>query len=131
MLGALNAMFIDLIPKKNNPITLKDFRSISLCDSVYKIVSKVIANRLKKTLSRVILDEKFGFLFNRNIHDAVGTTPEGFHSIKGGKQVAVIMKIDLSKAYDKVNWIFFRFVVLLTSMNLQYVSWVMRCLEST
>jgi len=56
MLGALNAKFIDLIPNKNNMITFKKFRSVSLCNLLYKIVWKIIENRLKQAPSQVISD---------------------------------------------------------------------------
>jgi hypothetical protein len=82
MLGDLNATFITLIPKKNDPSTFDDFRSISLCNLIYKTISKIIANRMKQALSNSISEQQFGFLFNRQFHDTIGIAWEGFHSIK-------------------------------------------------
>jgi hypothetical protein len=74
--------FLSLIPKINKPQTFGDYRPISLCNLVYKVISKVIANRIKPILSRNLSAEQFGFLEGRLIHDAIGTAHECIHSIK-------------------------------------------------
>ena len=51
---SLNASFLSLIPKKNNALNIKDFRPISLAGSVYKLLSKVLANRLRQVLDKII-----------------------------------------------------------------------------
>ena len=71
VLGDLNFTLLALIPKKQNPSSFEAFRPISCCNVVYKIIAKVIAQRLKPILSVVITKEQFGFLFNRQIHDVV------------------------------------------------------------
>lgn len=68
----LNITFIDLVPKKDDPESFAYFRPISLCNSVYKIIAKTIAARLKPILSRCISSEQFGFLDGRQIHEAIG-----------------------------------------------------------
>ena len=67
MLGSLNSTFITLIPKNDNPESFSDFRLIYLRNLVYKIVTKVIAKRLKPKLSEVVYKEQFSFLSNREI----------------------------------------------------------------
>jgi hypothetical protein len=62
---ALNSTFITLIPKVNNPHLFGDFRPISLCNLIYKIISKVIADRIKPFLSRLLSEEKLEFLQGR------------------------------------------------------------------
>jgi hypothetical protein len=110
--GNLNSTFLALIPKSNKPQTFGDYRPISLCNLVYKLISKVIANRIKPILSRNLSAEQFGFLEGRLIHDAIGTAHECIHSIKQKHLKALILKLDLQKAYDCVNWDFLRLILI-------------------
>jgi hypothetical protein len=71
--GGLNSTFIALVPKVNKPLTFGDYRPISLCNLCYKIISKIIANRIKPILSRSLSEEQLGFLQGRQIQDAIGT----------------------------------------------------------
>jgi hypothetical protein len=70
MPGSYNSTFLVLIPKVDFPDTFDDFRPISLCNCLYKIISKVIVVRIKPLLSNVISSEQFGFLKGRLIHEA-------------------------------------------------------------
>ena len=79
---------------------------------VYKLISKVIANRVKPFLFVGISKERFGFLYNKQILDAIGSTQEVFHSVKYKKSLALSLKLDLEKDYDMVNWFFLRLVLL-------------------
>jgi hypothetical protein len=63
--GALNSTFLTLIPKENNPISFGDYRPITLCNLCYKLISKIIANRIKPILSRTLSGEQLGFLKGR------------------------------------------------------------------
>ena len=68
---SLNASFLSLIPKKNNVLNIKDFRPISLVGSVYKLLSKVLANRLRLVLDKLILESQNSFVGGRQILDSV------------------------------------------------------------
>jgi hypothetical protein len=78
----INSNFIALIPKTYSVDSFDEYHPISLCNMIYKIVSNLTSLRLKIILSRVISDEKFGFLQDRKIHEAVGTKKEELHIIK-------------------------------------------------
>jgi len=79
-------------------------------------------NHAQEDYLQVITKEKFGFLLNREIHDVVGMTKEGIHTIKSSNSPMIVMKIDLSKVYDKVNWIYLRLLLLQIGMDLQFVN---------
>jgi hypothetical protein len=81
-------------------------------------------------LSKVIGEDRFGFLQNRQIHDAVAISQEVLHSVKKKNLKAAILKLDLSKAYDRVNWTFLRLVLIQMGMNLSTMNWIMGCFQN-
>ena len=106
---------ISLIPKLNDPKRVMDFRPISLCTALYKIVSKCLANRLKKSLDSVISEYQSAFMGSRLIHDNVLVAFEGIHTMRRGRfgnGSKVALKLDMSKAYDRVEWKFLEEVML-------------------
>jgi len=103
VLKALNASFIALIPKKENAMTPDGFKPISLCNVVYKIISKVIANRLKPLLPTLISEEQIGYVEGKQILNNIIQTYEVVHSLKSNKQAGMIIQLDLAKAYDKLS----------------------------
>jgi hypothetical protein len=104
IVGSLNSTFMALIPNENKPVTFDDFRLISLCNLCYKVISKIIANRIKPILSRSLSGEQLGFLQGRWIQDVIGTTHESIHSIKRKKLKSLVLKLDLRKTYDCIDW---------------------------
>lgn len=103
----LNDTNIVLIPKNEHPETMKDLRPISLCSVLYKILPKVLANRMKKIISNCISEEQSAFVENRSILDNVLVASEIILSMKcktKGKKGDGALKIDISKAFDLVDW---------------------------
>lgn len=95
-----------LIPKNNSPTTLNDFRPISLANVIYKVIAKTLANRLKPLLSKIISVEQVAFVKGWSIVDNVLFAFELLHYMKtkhSGKMRDVTLKIDISKAYDRVD----------------------------
>lgn len=130
MLGALNATFVALIPKVDKPENWNDFRPMSLCNLIYKVIMKIISIRINPVLSRFVSKEQFGFLDQRQILDAIVVAQESVHSIKVKKLKSLVLKLDLIKAYDRVNWVFLTLVLLQVGLSLEVVNWIMGCLRS-
>ena len=78
----LNHTFITLIPKKKNPEFASEFRPISLCNVLYKLFSKVLANRLKKILPNIITENQSAFIKSRLISDNILVVFESLHSMQ-------------------------------------------------
>lgn len=108
VVGAINAIFIPLILKGEKHIYFNDYRAISLFNVVCKLISKIIAKILKPMMSRWMPKDQFGFLDNQKISDAIGVAQKYLHTIKLKKKKYLILKLDLVKAYDRVNCDFFR-----------------------
>ena len=62
-------------------------------------------------MSQNISSEQFGFVEGRQIHEAIGVAQEGLHTLKVQKQKGAVIKIDLSKAYDRVSWLYLRMLL--------------------
>jgi hypothetical protein len=102
----LNYGVVTLLPKVDNAADMKNFRPICLLNVCYKIISKVLNNRLAGCITKVISDSQYGFIKNRYIMDGVISLNEILHEVKRKNQSGVVLKIDFEKAYDKVNWHF-------------------------
>lgn len=102
----MNNTFISLIPKVGNPVDICEYRPISLVSSVYKIIAKVLANRLGKKLEKVISKKQSAFIVNRNILDGVLIANEVIDEAKKRKSKIFMFKIDFEMAYDSVSWEF-------------------------
>ena len=122
---SINSTFLALIPKKDKPVTFMDFRPISLCNLVYKLISKVITVRLNPFLDTHISREQFGFLKNRQIVEPIGITQKTLHSVKTKNTCAIILKLDLVKAFDRVNWSYIRLILIQIGVPLMGVNWIM------
>lgn len=105
----INYTYIVLIPKINNPTQPSDYRPISLCNVILKIVTKTIANRIKNVLPQVISDHQSAFLPNRLITDNILVAFEVFNKIyktNNTKKGLVGIKLDMAKVYDRIEWSF-------------------------
>ncbi|CAA0841934.1 DNAse I-like superfamily protein, partial [Striga hermonthica] len=130
----LNHTVITLIPQKKNPTKVADYRPISLCSVVYKIFAKVIANRLKPVLSSCISVAQSTFVLGRQILDNVIISNECIHylnSERKGKNFYMALKLDMAKAYDRVEWSFIARICRQMGFCDVFVSWILACVCST
>lgn len=106
LLKELNSTFIVLVPKIAGADSMDGFHPISLCNSFYKIISKVLTLRLLTILPSIISPQQNGFVQGRQILNSIITVHENTHSLEASHKEGFLMKLDISKAYDRVDWFF-------------------------
>jgi hypothetical protein len=104
----LNHTFITLVPKKTGSHSVHHFKPISLCNISYKIVSKILANRLKHVLPKIISPLQSTLVPGRNIQDNCILANELIHTFKNkrGRKGFMFLKMDKEKAFDQMEWPF-------------------------
>jgi hypothetical protein len=108
LISFINNTLIVMIPKVDKPESVSQFRPIALCNVTYKIITKVIVNRIKPLLNGIISPYQSSFIPGRTIHHNIIVAQEMVHSMAKmkGKRMFMSIKIDLEKAYDRLNWNF-------------------------
>jgi hypothetical protein len=107
----LLSYFVTLIRKVKCPLSLKEYRPISLLGSLYKIISKVLAGRLSKVMNSVISKSQSTLLKGRHFVDGVMIVNEVVEVARLRKRECLILKVDFEKAYDSVEWIFLEYML--------------------
>jgi hypothetical protein len=132
MPDSINKTTILLIPKIKQPQEMNQFRPISLCNVIYKIYSKVLANRFQGILDEIITEEQSAFVLGRLITDNVLVAYECTHYLqwKKGKSGACAIKLDMAKAYDRVEWEYLQKIMLKTGFHVGFFMLVMRRVTS-
>lgn len=133
MSTAFNETMITLILKIDSPSNLTHYRPISLCNVVYKIVSKILANRLKVALKHCISQAQAAFVPGRQILDNVILAHEfvhHFNNMRIGKEGFMALKLDMSKAYDRVEWVFLVEVMNKMGFCPLWIKWVCNYINS-
>eukprot|EP00253_Pinus_taeda_P034910 PITA_34910 len=131
ILKALNTTFISLIPKQELAQTPDRFRPISLCNVVYKIISKVVANRLKPLLPTLVSVEQSGYVEGRQILNNIIQAHEVVHSLTINRKAGMIMQLDIAKYYDKLNWTYIKKILSAFGFDHNWIKWVMALVTSS
>ena len=129
----LNQTNICLIPKVYPPTGMSEFRPIALCNVTYKVISKILINRLKKHLGSVISENQAAFIPGRMISDNIIMAHEVFHSLKVRKRQAtsyMAVKTDITKAYDRLEWCFLEETMKRMGFHPKWIRSIMICISS-
>ncbi|GJV67471.1 putative RNA-directed DNA polymerase, eukaryota, reverse transcriptase zinc-binding domain protein [Tanacetum coccineum] len=126
-----NSSFITLIPKVSNPIHVNDYRPISLINIHYKIIAKVLANRLAKVMDKIVSQEQSAFISGRQILDGPLILSEMIDWYKKRKKKMLIFKVDFEKAFDSVSWKYLDYMLHNLGFGFTWRSWIKACLESS
>ncbi|RVW43416.1 Transposon TX1 uncharacterized 149 kDa protein [Vitis vinifera] len=127
---SLNATFLVLIPKKVGAEALGDYRPISLVGSLYKWLAKVLANRLKKVVGKVVSKAQGAFVEGRQILDAVLIANEAIDSTLKNNESGILCKLDIEKAYDKVDWNFILTIMEKMGFGEKWIRWIQWCIST-
>jgi hypothetical protein len=127
-----NNTYICLIPKKKDPTHPGDYRPISLCNVILKIITKTIANRIKLILPDVISPNQSVFVPGRMITDNTLVAYEVFHFFNqsNSKKGYMGIKTDMAKAYDRVEWSFLQKTLETMGFSKKLTDTIMRCVSS-
>jgi len=127
LVKGINSTFIVLIPKVDNPQRLNDFRPISLVGSMYKIMAKLLANRLRMVISSVVSETQSAFVKNRQILDGILIANEVVGEARKFKKELLLFKVDFEKAYDSVDWGYLDSVMEGMSFPVLWRKWIREC----
>nr|GEY83612.1 hypothetical protein [Tanacetum cinerariifolium] len=128
----INATIISLVPKVAAPSKVSDYRPIACCNVIYKIISKVICNKLKGVLGFLVDENQSAFISSRQISDNIMLSQElirNNHRNRGPAKCS--FKINIEKAYDSMEWVFLSSSLKHFGFPELMVKWIMNCIKST
>ncbi|CAN0875023.1 LINE-1 retrotransposable element ORF2 protein, partial [Linum grandiflorum] len=133
LLRNINHTIILLIPKTNNPTIMTQLRPISMCQFLYKIIAKILANRLSLVLPSIIDTHQTGFVKDQRITDNIIIAHEIMHFLKrktNGSTHYLALKLDMEKAYDRIEWDFLFEMLRKLGFHRSFISWIQACITT-
>lgn len=129
----INIAHVRLILKSLGAKRVEDYRPIALCNIYYKIISKLLSLRLQSVLECIISENQSAFIPGRAIGDNVLITHEMLHFLKTSKaekHCTIVVKTDMSKAYDIIEWRFISNVLERLGFHTTWTQWIMQCIST-
>ena len=126
---SLNTTFLVLFSKKGGVEDLRDVKPISLVGGLYKLVAKVLANRLKKVVDKMVSSGQNAFVEGRQILDATLIANEAIDSLLKNNESEILCKLDIEKAYDHLNWDFLLQVMQKMGVGEKWIGWIKWCIS--
>nr|POE51485.1 transposon tx1 uncharacterized 149 kda protein [Quercus suber] len=129
----LNSTLIYIIPKTDKPEIMHQLRPIGLCNTLYKTITKLLFRRLKPFLPDLIHPYQANFILGRKANDNVILTQEIIHTmtISKSKQGFMALKIDLEKAFDRLEWGFIYHVLNWFKFPKDWIDLIISCISSS
>ncbi|KAL8139423.1 LOW QUALITY PROTEIN: hypothetical protein V2J09_005444 [Rumex salicifolius] len=131
LLRATNDALLVLIAKVNKPERISQFQPISLCNVLFKTITKTMVIRLKQVISKLVGPTQSSFIPGRLSTDNIVIVQEAVHSMrrKQGRKGWMLLKLDLEKAYDRIRWDFLEDTIRATGLPTTWVGWIMECVS--
>lgn len=129
---SVNQTNISLIPKVTTPDYISQFKPIGLCNVNYKILTKLLVQRIQPFMNKIVRPEQSSFVLGRQIVDNIVIIQEAVHTMrtKTGKKGFLAIKVDLEKAYDRLKWNFISETLHLVGFPLDLVNIIVDCITS-
>ena len=129
--SSLNSNIMALIPKMPTALRVEHYKLIAMSNFVFKVITRIIVDRLGIIYSKILSENQYGFMKGRNGKDAIVGAAEcftDFHncSYEGGMAI----RIDIRKAFDTIRWDFVQVVLFCFGFSAKFISWISMIFES-
>lgn len=130
ILKQINHTFLTLIPKSHEASHLNNYRPISCCNVIYKIILKILDNRLKKVVCELVSPNQHAFLEGRQIGECSLIAHEMIRNFNQTNGKNACIKVDLQKAFDSINREFVYYIMHCMNFPIKFIQWIKECLSS-
>lgn len=115
-----------MIPKNDSPTYVTNYRPISLANVAYKVISKILVNRLQPFMDSLVSSSQTAFVLDKSIQENSILAQELFHTMKhkNGRKGVMAVKMDMQKAYDRLEWGFILVVLRCFGFPAKWIKWI-------